>query len=177
MIRAGDCILLGLSGGKDSLSLLHTPAPSAAEGPVKFELLACTGRPAVRPVRPVAAEALPGRARRALLSRIAADHGRGAEDPDQGFRFLLRLLLAHAARHSLPRRPRAELQRSSPWPTIWDDLAETLMMSMLFGGKLRTMSPHYLNDAGRPAHHPATFAYARERQTRRLRTDDSGLTR
>jgi len=49
-----------------------------------------------------------------------------------------------------------------------DDLAETLMMSMLFGGKLRTMSPHYLNDAGdlriiRP------FAYARERQTRALR--------
>jgi len=28
-----------------------------------------------------------------------------------------------------------------------DDLAETLMMSMFFGGKLRTMSPHYLNDA------------------------------
>jgi tRNA 2-thiocytidine biosynthesis protein TtcA len=51
-----------------------------------------------------------------------------------------------------------------------DDLAETLMMSMLFGGKLRTMSPHYLNDAGdlrliRP------FAYARERQTRAFAID------
>jgi hypothetical protein len=51
-----------------------------------------------------------------------------------------------------------------------DDLAETLMMSMLFGGKLRTMSPHYLNDAGdlriiRP------FAYARERQTRAFAVD------
>jgi len=54
-----------------------------------------------------------------------------------------------------------------------DDLAETLMMSMLFGGKLRTMSPHYLNDAGdlriiRP------FVYARERQTRAF-AHDTGL--
>jgi tRNA 2-thiocytidine biosynthesis protein TtcA len=46
-----------------------------------------------------------------------------------------------------------------------DDLAETLMMSMFFGGKLRTMQAHYRIDAGdlrviRP------FAYVRERQTR-----------
>ncbi len=45
-----------------------------------------------------------------------------------------------------------------------DDLAETLMMSMFFGGKLRTMQAHYTNDAGdlriiRP------LVYARERQT------------
>jgi tRNA 2-thiocytidine biosynthesis protein TtcA len=45
-----------------------------------------------------------------------------------------------------------------------DDLAETFLMSAFFGGKLRTMKPSYLNDAGdvrviRP------FAYVRERQT------------
>ena len=46
-----------------------------------------------------------------------------------------------------------------------DDLAETFFLSSFFGGKLRTMQAHYLNDAGdvrviRP------FLYARERQTR-----------
>jgi tRNA 2-thiocytidine biosynthesis protein TtcA len=46
-----------------------------------------------------------------------------------------------------------------------DDLAESFLMSAFFGGKLRTMQAHYLNDAGdtrviRP------LVYARERQTR-----------
>lgn len=45
-----------------------------------------------------------------------------------------------------------------------DDAAETFLMSAFFGGKLRTMKAHYLNDAGdiriiRP------LIYARERQT------------
>jgi tRNA 2-thiocytidine biosynthesis protein TtcA len=45
-----------------------------------------------------------------------------------------------------------------------DDLAESFLMSAFYGGSLRTMKAHYLNDAGdlriiRP------FVYARERQT------------
>ena len=45
MIRSGDRILLGLSGGKDSLSLLHTLHHLQQKAPVKFELLACTVDP------------------------------------------------------------------------------------------------------------------------------------
>ena len=46
-----------------------------------------------------------------------------------------------------------------------DDLAESFLMSAFFGGRLKTMQAHYLNDAGdvrviRP------LVYARERQTR-----------
>jgi tRNA 2-thiocytidine biosynthesis protein TtcA len=46
-----------------------------------------------------------------------------------------------------------------------DDLAESFLMSAFYGGSLRTMKAHYVNDAGdlriiRP------FVYARERQTR-----------
>lgn len=45
-----------------------------------------------------------------------------------------------------------------------DDLAESFLMSAFFGGSLRTMKAHYVNDAGdlrviRP------FIYVRERQT------------
>ena len=45
MIREGDRILLGLSGGKDSLSLLHTLHHLQQKAPVKFGLLACTVDP------------------------------------------------------------------------------------------------------------------------------------
>jgi len=42
MIKEGDRILLGLSGGKDSLVLLHTLSELRKHSPVKFELAACT---------------------------------------------------------------------------------------------------------------------------------------
>jgi tRNA 2-thiocytidine biosynthesis protein TtcA len=45
MIRAGDRILLGLSGGKDSLSLLHILHYLQQRAPVRFELAAMTVDP------------------------------------------------------------------------------------------------------------------------------------
>jgi Predicted ATPase of the PP-loop superfamily implicated in cell cycle control len=45
MIRNGDRILLGISGGKDSLSLLHVLLDLQQRAPVKFELAACTVDP------------------------------------------------------------------------------------------------------------------------------------
>ena len=45
MIRAGDRVLLGLSGGKDSLSLLHILMHLRLKAPVRFELAACTVDP------------------------------------------------------------------------------------------------------------------------------------
>ena len=61
MIRDGDRILLGLSGGKDSLSLLHTLHHLQQKAPVKFELLACTVDPQSDQFDPSPLEALPGR--------------------------------------------------------------------------------------------------------------------
>jgi len=47
MIREGDRILLGLSGGKDSLSLLLVLKHLQRHSPVKFELAACTIDPEI----------------------------------------------------------------------------------------------------------------------------------
>ena len=47
MIRAGDRILLALSGGKDSLTLLHLLLHLRARSPVKFELAAATVDPCI----------------------------------------------------------------------------------------------------------------------------------
>ena len=45
MIKNGDRVLLGLSGGKDSLSLLHTLHHLQQKAPVKFALACCTVDP------------------------------------------------------------------------------------------------------------------------------------
>uniref|UniRef100_A0A7S1KL75 Aminotransferase class V domain-containing protein n=1 Tax=Percolomonas cosmopolitus TaxID=63605 RepID=A0A7S1KL75_9EUKA len=45
MIKQGDRLLLGLSGGKDSLSLLHVLHELRKKSPVKFEIGACTVDP------------------------------------------------------------------------------------------------------------------------------------
>ena len=42
MIQEGDRLLLGLSGGKDSLSLLHCLLELQRKLPIKFELEVCT---------------------------------------------------------------------------------------------------------------------------------------
>ena len=52
MIHDGDRILLGLSGGKDSLSLLHILHHLRQYAPVKFELAAMTVDPEVEGFNP-----------------------------------------------------------------------------------------------------------------------------
>ncbi len=47
MIREGDRILLGLSGGKDSLALLVILKHLQRHSPIKFELAACTIDPEI----------------------------------------------------------------------------------------------------------------------------------
>jgi hypothetical protein len=45
MIKAGDRVLIGLSGGKDSLSLLHALLAMQKRAPIKFEIAAVTMNP------------------------------------------------------------------------------------------------------------------------------------
>jgi len=164
MIEEGDRVLLGLSGGKDSLSLLHVLLQLQKKAPVKFELAACTVDPqsdqfdpsALKPYmaglgvkyffvsQPIVAEA------QKTLTR----------DTDSFCAYCSRM-----RRGILYRVARDNACNVLALAQHLDDLAETHMLSMFFGGKLRTMQAHYRIDAGdlrviRP------FVYVRERQTR-----------
>jgi len=162
MIRSGDRILLGLSGGKDSLSLLHVLLDLRQRAPVKFELAACTVDPqspefdpsALKPY--MAALGIPYFYESQPIVEQAETNLKGDSFCAYCSRMRRGILYRVAREHGYNVLALAQ---------HLDDLAETFMMSAFFGGKLRTMQAHYRIDAGdlrviRP------FVYARERQTR-----------
>jgi tRNA 2-thiocytidine biosynthesis protein TtcA len=162
MIRAGDRVLLGLSGGKDSLSLLHVLLHLKARAPVRFELAACTVDPQSpdydpSPLIPYLRDlGVPYFYERQPIVEQAGQHMQG----DSFCAYCSRM-----RRGILYRVARERGCNVLALAQHLDDLAETFLMSAFFGGKLRTMQACYLNDAGdvrviRP------LIYARERQTR-----------
>jgi tRNA 2-thiocytidine biosynthesis protein TtcA len=164
MIRNGDRVLLGLSGGKDSLSLLHVLLHLQKKAPVKFKLAACTVDPQSdqfdpSPLKPYMTE-LGVKYFFESQPIVAEAQKTLTRDTDSFCAYCSRM-----RRGILYRVARENDYNVLALAQHLDDLAETLMLSMFFGGKLRTMKAHYLNDAGdlrviRP------FAYVRERQTR-----------
>jgi len=162
MIRDGDRVLLGLSGGKDSLSLLHILLNLQRRAPIKFELGACTVDPQSpdfdpSPLKPyIAALGIPYFYE---SQPIVAE----AEKHMQGNSFCA--YCSRMRRGILYRVARENRYNVLALAQHLDDLAETFLMSSFFGGKLRTMKVNYRNDTGdvrviRP------LAYVRERQTR-----------
>ncbi len=162
MIRDGDRVLLGLSGGKDSLSLLHVLMQLRDKAPIRFELAACTVDPQSPEYDPsplrdyVPALGIPYFYESQPIVEQAQAHMQG----DSFCAYCSRM-----RRGILYRVAREQGYNVLALAQHLDDLAETLMMSAFFGGKLRTMKVHYLNDAGdvrviRP------MLYVRERQTR-----------
>jgi len=162
MIRDGDRVLLGLSGGKDSLSLLHVLMQLRDKAPIRFELAACTVDPQSPEYDPsplrdyVPTLGIPYFFESQPIVEQAQIHMQG----DSFCAYCSRM-----RRGILYRVAREQGYNVLALAQHLDDLAETLMMSAFFGGKLRTMKVHYLNDAGdvrviRP------MLYVRERQTR-----------
>lgn len=161
MVRPGDRVLLGLSGGKDSLSLLHVLLHLKAKSPVKFELAAATVDPQSPEYHPE-----PLKSRMAELgvpyfyeSYPVLELAKQKMGKNSFCAFCSRM-----RRGMLYGAARREGYNVLALAQHLDDLAETFMMSAMFGGKLRTMRAHYVNDEGdirviRP------FIYVRERQT------------
>lgn len=162
MIRHGDRVLLGLSGGKDSLSLLHILHHLQQKAPIQFDLAAIT-------VDPMAGDFDPS-------TMIPYLQDLGVE-----YHYMREPIMDMAKQHM--GKPSycafcSRIKRGIMYGTArkhhfnvialaqhLDDLAESFLLSAFHGGKLKTMKAHYVNDDGdlriiRP------LVYARERQTR-----------
>ncbi len=161
MIRDGDRVLLGVSGGKDSLSLLSILCHLQTYAPVRFELAAATVDPQVPGFEPARlADHMAALGVRWLLEEqpILAE----AKTRMEGDSFCA--YCARMKRGILYRTCREYGYGVLALAQHLDDLAESLLMSLFRGGQLRTMKAHYRIDAGdlrviRP------MVYTRERQT------------
>lgn len=164
MIREGDRVLLGLSGGKDSLSLLQVLLHLKQKAPLKFDVAACTVDPQSDQYDPSTLKP--------YLARLGTKYFYESQPiVADALKTLTKNTDSYCAYCSRMRRGILyRVARENNYNVLalaqhLDDLAETLMLSMFFGGTLRTMRAHYRNDAGdlrviRP------FIYVRERQTR-----------
>jgi tRNA 2-thiocytidine biosynthesis protein TtcA len=161
MIRPGDRLLLGLSGGKDSLSLLHVLLQLQRRSPVPFALAAVTVDPCIEGFDPsdlqgyVPRLGVPFFYRREPIVERARATMRGDSFCAYCARMRRGILYDAAREHGYNVLVLAH---------HLDDLAESFLMSAFFNGRLRTMKAHYVIDAGdlrviRP------FVYVRERQT------------
>ena len=162
MIRDGDRILLGLSGGKDSLSLLHILHHLQSYAPVRFELAALTVDPMIAGFHPeylkpyLADLGIPYFFEAQAIEEQAREHMRN----DSFCSFCSRI-----KRGIMYTTLRREGYNVLALAQHLDDLAESFLMSAFHGGQLRTMKAHYTNKDGdiriiRP------LVYVRERQTR-----------
>ncbi|MGF1642015.1 MAG: tRNA 2-thiocytidine biosynthesis TtcA family protein [Thiotrichales bacterium] len=162
MLRNGDRVLLGLSGGKDSLALLHLLAHFQRHAPIRFELGALTIDPLTesfspRALKPYLIElGVPYFYVEEPIMELAQSH----MDNDSYCAFCARM-----KRGLMYRTCREQGYNVLALGQHLDDLAESFLMSAFHGGRLQTMKAHYLIDKGdlrviRP------LVYARERQTR-----------
>ncbi|MGD8784972.1 MAG: ATP-binding protein [Thioalkalispiraceae bacterium] len=162
MIHDGDRIMLGLSGGKDSLSLLHILHHLQSYAPVRFELAALTVDPMIEGFYPenlkpyLSALGIPYFFEAQPIEEQAKAH----MQKDSFCSFCSRI-----KRGIMYNTLRRENYHVLALAQHLDDLAESFLMSAFHGGQLRTMKANYVNKDGdiriiRP------LVYARERQTR-----------
>jgi tRNA(Ile)-lysidine synthase TilS/MesJ len=161
MIREGDRILVGVSGGKDSLSLLHVLCHLQRCAPVHFELAALTVDPQIEGFDPSILKNYMTELGVPYFYQSTAIEARAKEQmgKDSFCAFCSRI-----KRGVMYRTARDEGYNVLALAQHLDDLAESFLMSAFHGGQLRSMKAHYKNDNGdvriiRP------LVYARERQT------------
>lgn len=160
MIREDDHILVAVSGGKDSLSLLHTLLHFQRHAPISFQLTALTIDPQSNDFDPsplrdyMLGIGMPYEYISEPIVELAGTH----MQKDSFCAFCSRM--RRGLMYKTARRINANVLALGQH---LDDLAESFLMSALHGGQLKTMKAHYRNNDGdlriiRP------FVYVRERQ-------------
>jgi tRNA(Ile)-lysidine synthase TilS/MesJ len=145
MIRDGDRILLGVSGGKDSLSLLHVLGHLQTYAPVKFDLAVLTVDPQIDGFNPQALKeyycdlGVIWHYEQQPIMEQAKEHMEG----DSFCAYCSRM--KRGIMYSCCRR---EGYNVLALAQHLDDLAESFLMSAFHGGQLRTMKAHYINKDG-----------------------------
>lgn len=160
MIRDGDRILVAVSGGKDSLSLLQVLLHLQRYAPVRFQVGAITVDPLIEGFDP--SHLVP------YMKALGVD-----------YHYVSQPIMEQATEHMhgdsfcawcarMKRGVMYSTARRGDYNVLalgqhLDDLAESFLLSAFHGGRLQTMKAHYLNDAGdirviRP------LVYVRERQ-------------
>src|ERR1700682_5532591 len=147
LIEPGDRVLVGISGGKDSFTLLHLLQHLQRSAPVEFSLVACNldqGHPG-----------FPARDLEAYLRGTGAEVLMLREDT---YSIVKRLVPEGKTTCPVCSRLRRGILYNAAQQLGCtkialghhrDDLIESLLMSMLFTGKLRSMPPRLRSDDGR----------------------------
>lgn len=143
MIKQDDRILIAISGGKDSLSLLHTLMHFKRHAPIDFSLGVIT-------IDPQSDDFDPSPLKDYMASLNMEYH------------FISEPIITLASKHMQKQSFCAfcsRMRRGLMYKTArlekynvlalgqhLDDLAESFLMSALHGGRLKTMKAHYIND-------------------------------
>ena len=149
MLEDGDRLLLGLSGGKDSMSLLHVLLEFQKKLPIRFEIEVCTIDPMTPSFDPsplipyVESLGLKYHYIRDDIVERAASAGKDGKLVSSLCAFCARMKRGNL--YSTARRANCN---KLVLAQHLDDLAESFMMSVMHNGFLRTMKANYKINAG-----------------------------
>ena len=161
MIKDGDRILLGLSGGKDSLTLLHALRHLQRHAPISFSIAALTIDPEIEGFDPSTLKKYLAELKVPYFYE-SHDMTKQAEQQMKNDSFCS--FCSRMKRGMMYSTARREGYNVLALGQHLDDLVESFLMSAFRGGQLRTMKANYTNQDGdiriiRP------MIYVRERQT------------
>lgn len=167
MIQDGDKVLLGVSGGKDSLSLFHTLKHFQKHAPINFELGVISIDPQTEgfDLSPLLQYFKQQDTPYFLEQFPIVEQAKKSMKGDSFCAFCARM-----KRGLMYKVAKEQGYNVLALGQHLDDLAQSLFMSIFHNGKLQTMKAHYLNDAGdmrviRP------LVYVRERQLEHFAID------
>ncbi len=150
MIEDGDRLLLGLSGGKDSLSLLHCLLELQRKLPIPFTVQVCTIDPTTpsfdpSPLIPYVRDSLGLQYHYIRADIVACSASRGKDGQAVSS---LHTLCSRMKRCHLYQCAREHGCNKLVLAQHLDDMAESFLMSLLHNGFVRTMKAHYHVSAG-----------------------------